>query len=92
MRIKLHLSAIFPALLFPVILSAQDILWEKTYGGKHAEYLYDAIPTPDYGFVITSYSIHYTKLYDQQIANLLDGWILVFSAGNKYDRFFGCQF
>ena len=35
----------------------QDILWEKSYGGKHAEFLYDAIPTPDYGFILAGSSI-----------------------------------
>jgi hypothetical protein len=30
---------------------AQDILWEKSYGGKHADYLFDVVPTPDYGFI-----------------------------------------
>lgn len=38
-------------------LSAQDILWEKSYGGKHAEYLFDAIPTPDYGFILAGSSL-----------------------------------
>ncbi|MCO6174090.1 T9SS C-terminal target domain-containing protein, partial [Flavobacterium sp. NRK F10] len=57
MRIKLRLTAIFPALLIPAITSAQDILWEKTYGGKHAEYLYDAISTPDYGFILAGSSV-----------------------------------
>lgn len=34
-------------------LSAQqDVLWEKTIGGEQAEYLYNAIPTPDYGFIL----------------------------------------
>ena len=37
--------------------SAQDILWEQSYGGKHAEFLYDAIPTPDYGFLLAGSSI-----------------------------------
>jgi Secretion system C-terminal sorting domain len=36
---------------------AQDILWEKSYGGKHAEFLFDAIPTPDYGFILAGSSI-----------------------------------
>jgi hypothetical protein len=36
---------------------AQDILWEQSYGGKHAEFLYDAIPTPDYGFLLAGSSI-----------------------------------
>lgn len=30
----------------------QDILWEKSIGGEQAEYLYNAIATPDYGFLI----------------------------------------
>lgn len=31
---------------------SQDILWEKTYGGIHADYLFDAQPTVDYGFIL----------------------------------------
>jgi len=37
--------------------NAQDILWEKSYGGKHAEYLYDVQPTADYGFILAGSSI-----------------------------------
>ena len=37
--------------------SAQNILWEKSYGGKHADYLFDAIPTPDYGFILAGSSL-----------------------------------
>lgn len=47
-------------LLFLFIIStsqAQDILWEKSYGGKHAEYLFDVIPTPDYGFILAGSSL-----------------------------------
>lgn len=36
---------------------SQDILWEKSYGGKHAEYLFDVIPTPDYGFILAGSSL-----------------------------------
>lgn len=36
---------------------SQDILWEKSFGGTHAEYLFDAIPTPDYGFLLAGSSI-----------------------------------
>lgn len=36
---------------------SQDILWEKSYGGKHAEYLFDAVPTPDYGFILAGSSL-----------------------------------
>ena len=35
---------------------SQDILWEKSYGGKHAEYLFDVISTPDYGFILAGSS------------------------------------
>ena len=36
---------------------SQDILWEKSYGGKHADYLFDVIPTPDYGFILAGSSL-----------------------------------
>ncbi|MGJ1382830.1 T9SS type A sorting domain-containing protein [Sphingobacterium siyangense] len=45
------------ALLFGGILQAQDILWEKSYGGKHSDYLFDAQPTPDYGFILAGSSL-----------------------------------
>lgn len=35
----------------------QDVLWEKSYGGKHAEYLTDAVPTADYGFILAGSSL-----------------------------------
>ncbi len=38
-------------------LFAQDILWEKSYGGKHPDYLFDVIPTPDYGFILAGSSL-----------------------------------
>lgn len=44
-------------LIVPVDLFAQDILWEKSYGGKHADYLMDAIPTTDYGFILAGSSL-----------------------------------
>lgn len=39
------------------LLFSQEILWEKSYGGKNSEYLFDAIPTPDYGFILAGSSI-----------------------------------
>jgi hypothetical protein len=45
-------------LLFcPLFIHAQDILWEKTYGGIHADYLFDAQPTTDYGFILAGSSL-----------------------------------
>lgn len=45
------------ALLFSGFLHAQDVLWEKSYGGKHSDYLFDAQPTPDYGFILAGSSL-----------------------------------
>jgi hypothetical protein len=36
---------------------SQDILWEKSYGGTHADYLFDAQPTADYGFILAGSSL-----------------------------------
>lgn len=43
--------------LFPLFAHSQDILWEKSYGGTHADYLFDAQPTADYGFVLAGSSL-----------------------------------
>ena len=53
-------SAFFLLLLFSACAftaHSQDILWEKSYGGQHAEFLFDAIATPDYGFILAGSSI-----------------------------------
>ncbi len=36
---------------------SQEILWEKSYGGLHGDYLMDAIPTADFGFLIAGSSL-----------------------------------
>ncbi|MGG7037057.1 MAG: T9SS C-terminal target domain-containing protein, partial [Flavobacterium sp.] len=36
---------------------SQDIVWERSYGGKHAEYLMDVQPTADYGFILAGSSL-----------------------------------
>jgi len=55
--IRLRLSFVTALLLFSPLLHSQDILWEKSYGGKHADYLFDAIATPDYGFLLAGSSL-----------------------------------
>ena len=35
----------------------QKVSWEKTYGGLHADYLFDIQPTPDYGFILAGSSV-----------------------------------
>ncbi|MEP6806058.1 MAG: T9SS type A sorting domain-containing protein [Flavobacterium sp.] len=44
-------------LLLPFFTYSQDILWEKSYGGTHADYLFDAQPTADYGFILAGSSL-----------------------------------
>ncbi|WP_394776501.1 T9SS type A sorting domain-containing protein [Flavobacterium sp.] len=44
-------------LLLPLFSHSQDILWEKSYGGTHADYLFDAQPTADYGFILAGSSL-----------------------------------
>ena len=44
-------------LLLGVVSNSQDILWEKSFGGTHADYLFDAQPTADYGFILAGSSI-----------------------------------
>ncbi|WP_312557354.1 T9SS type A sorting domain-containing protein [Empedobacter brevis] len=39
------------------IYAQQDVLWEKSIGGKHSEYLYNTISTPDYGFLLLGSSL-----------------------------------
>lgn len=55
MRMK-KLYLLLP-LLLPLITYSQDILWEKSYGGQHADYLFDAQPTADYGFILAGSSL-----------------------------------
>jgi hypothetical protein len=57
MKFKVEFIIIFIGIIVFQKNYAQDILWEKSYGGKHAEYLYDIIPTPDYGFIMGGSSI-----------------------------------
>jgi Secretion system C-terminal sorting domain len=48
---------LFLSTLFFSPVNAQDILWEKTYGGKQADYLMDAHATADYGFILAGSSL-----------------------------------
>ena len=74
MKRKLHFLVAFS--FATSLLFSQDILWERSYGGKHAEFLYDAIPTPDYGFLLAGSSIS-NKNGNKSEANKgdLDYWV-----------------
>ncbi len=55
---------------------AQDILWEKSYGGIQSEYLFDAQPTADYGFILAGSSLSgKTGNKKQENVKDLDYWI-----------------
>ena len=60
---KLRFLLFKPNVLFGLMLTlisqaySQDILWEKSYGGKQADFLFDIIPTPDYGFILAGSSV-----------------------------------
>lgn len=43
-------------LFLSVQVLSQEILWQKTFGGVHSEYLYDVKSTPDYGFLLAGSS------------------------------------
>ncbi|MXN91130.1 T9SS type A sorting domain-containing protein [Flavobacterium sp. Sd200] len=52
-----NLCACAVAFLCLTVAYSQDILWERSYGGKQAEYLLDAQPTADYGFILAGSSL-----------------------------------
>lgn len=47
----------FLMLMLSNLVYSQDIQWEKSLGGRQAEYLFDAQPTADYGFIIAGSSL-----------------------------------
>ncbi|AWH86374.1 T9SS C-terminal target domain-containing protein [Flavobacterium album] len=67
-------------------LNAQDLLWEKSYGGKHADYLLDAQSTADYGFILAGTSLSQksgNKTEDSQ--GDLDYWIWKMDENGELD-------
>ncbi|MDI1254596.1 MAG: T9SS type A sorting domain-containing protein [Flavobacterium sp.] len=69
-----QLSLLFLFVAFPLL--AQDIQWEKSYGGRQAEYLFDVQPTADYGFVLAGSSLSLKSGNKTEAANGdLDYWI-----------------
>lgn len=48
---------LFLFFLLPIYTFSQDILWERSYGGTHADYLFDVQPTADYGFILAGSSL-----------------------------------
>nr|WP_322622862.1 T9SS type A sorting domain-containing protein [uncultured Flavobacterium sp.] len=74
------------ALLCCMTIQAQNILWEKSYGGKQAEYLLDAQPTADYGFILAGASLSKKSgNKDEENIGDLDFWIWKMDEGGELD-------
>ena len=54
---KKHLLLLGSLFGFYTLLHSQEIQWQKSLGGAQEEYLYDAIPTLDYGFILAGSSV-----------------------------------
>jgi hypothetical protein len=76
----------FFLLLAPLFMQGQDILWEKSYGGKNADYLFDAQPTADNGFILAGSSLS-GKTGNKTAGNNgdLDYWVWKMDANGKLD-------
>lgn len=57
MKKRFTTSFLFLFLIIAQAAYSQDILWEKSFGGRHAEYLTDVQPTADYGFILGGSSL-----------------------------------
>ncbi len=74
--ISLRIIVSFGLSLFCSKSISQKLLWEKSYGGVHSEYLLDAVPTADYGFILagSSMSGKTGKKFTENQGNL-DYWL-----------------
>lgn len=65
---------------------SQKVSWEKTYGGLHADYLYDIQPTPDYGFILAGSSVSDVggSKSDSKVG-ILDFWLWKMSETGKLE-------
>ncbi len=73
-------------LFVPFLIHSQNILWEKSYGGKYADYLFDVQPTADYGFILAGSSLSDksgTKSENNQ--GDLDYWVWKMDENGKPD-------
>ncbi len=69
-------KALLLLLALPCTVLAQDISWEKSYGGRQADYLFDLQPTADYGFILAGSSLSQkTGTKDSKGSGNLDYWI-----------------
>jgi len=50
-------ATVFVLCMLQTLMYSQKIQWEKSYGGKQADYLTDIQPTADYGFILGGSSL-----------------------------------
>ena len=77
----------FYLLLFiPLFIQSQNILWEKSYGGNYADYLFDVQPTADYGFILAGSSLSdKSGIKEDNNQGDLDYWVWKMDANGKLD-------
>lgn len=77
----------FYLLLFvPFLIQSQTILWEKSYGGKYADYLFDVQPTADYGFILAGSSLSdKSGTKEENNQGDLDYWVWKMDENGKPD-------
>ncbi len=77
-------------LLVTQLLTAQDVIWQHKAGGKYADFLYDAVSTLDYGFLLAGASLSQTNP-DVQHAGTYDYMLTKYDEdGQKqWTKFFG---
>lgn len=83
-----------PKILFILLFSlcctvvhAQKIEWEKSYGGKHSEYLTDVVPTADNGFLLAGSSYSNTDTDHKNLDYFV--WKIDENGKEEWKRFLG---
>lgn len=71
-------------LFFSISTYSQKVKWEHSLGGKNSEYLFDMLPTADYGFLLAGSTLSSSggDLSTKRIGNY-DGWLWKMKEGGK---------
>ncbi|WP_410879301.1 hypothetical protein [Myroides sp. DW712] len=72
----MRIQVLLFVLLTTTLGFSQKVVWEQTLGSTHAEYLFDVLPTADYGFLLAGSSLS-DKGGDLQAARRgnIDAWL-----------------
>jgi hypothetical protein len=92
MKNRITTIFLFAFILLAQMGYAQDILWEKSYGGRFGDYLFDAQPTADYGFILAGSSLsNKSGNKEQESTGDLDYliWKMDESGGTNWQKSFG---